>query len=118
MTFTGIGILLTFLNSGMQSSLLNTVKVGLAVLLFLCLLDWPYGYFMLVRVVATVCFGVFAFAEKEAGREGTMILFIALGLLFQPLVKLPLGRELWNIVDVLLGIGLLVWAGASSKAKS
>jgi len=30
-----------------------------------------------------------------------------LALLFQPFFKISLGRTLWNIVDVIVGIGLL-----------
>jgi hypothetical protein len=28
-------------------------------------------------------------------------------LLFQPFFKIALGREIWNIVDVIVGLGLL-----------
>jgi len=31
-----------------------------------------------------------------------------LAILFQPLLKIALGRELWNVVDVIVGVGLLV----------
>jgi hypothetical protein len=37
-----------------------------------------------------------------------MIIYITLAVLFQPLFKIVLGRALWNIVDVIVGIGLLV----------
>jgi hypothetical protein len=36
-----------------------------------------------------------------------MIIYIGLALLFQPFVKVALGRTIWNLVDVLVGIGLL-----------
>jgi hypothetical protein len=31
-----------------------------------------------------------------------------LALLFQPFIKIALGRDIWNIVDVIVGIGLIV----------
>jgi hypothetical protein len=31
-----------------------------------------------------------------------------LALLFQPFFKIALGRQIWNIVDVVVGIGLLI----------
>jgi len=31
-----------------------------------------------------------------------------LAILFQPLLKIALGREGWNVVDVIVGVGLLV----------
>ena len=37
-----------------------------------------------------------------------MILYGALALLFQPFFKISLGRDLWNIVDVIVGCGLIV----------
>jgi len=37
-----------------------------------------------------------------------MIVYICLAILFQPIFKIPLGRLLWNIVDVIVGLGLIV----------
>ena len=36
-----------------------------------------------------------------------MIIYGGLTLLFQPFFKIALGREMWNIVDVIVGIGLI-----------
>ncbi len=46
-------------------------------------------------------------ANKE-GRQTEMIVFIVLAVLFQPVLKISMGRELWNVVDVIVGVGLLV----------
>jgi hypothetical protein len=37
-----------------------------------------------------------------------MIIYGGLALLFQPFFKISLGRQIWNIVDVVVGIGLLI----------
>jgi hypothetical protein len=37
-----------------------------------------------------------------------MIIYGGLVLLFQPFFKIALGREIWNIVDLVVGIGLLI----------
>jgi hypothetical protein len=37
-----------------------------------------------------------------------MIIYIGLAILFQPFFKIALGRELWNVVDVVVAIGLIV----------
>jgi hypothetical protein len=37
-----------------------------------------------------------------------MIIYGGLALLFQPLFKITLGRQMWYIVDVVVGIGLLI----------
>ena len=35
------------------------------------------------------------------------ILYVGLAILFQPIIKVPLGRMMWNIVDVIVGVGLI-----------
>lgn len=86
----------------------KSIKIILAILLFLCLLHLPYGYYQFVRFVAMVGFGVLAFQASESGNKTTMIIYVVLALLFQPFFKVALGRELWNIVDILVGVGLLI----------
>lgn len=80
----------------------------LAVLLLLCLFNMPYGYYILVRLVAAVGFVYFAYKYYEMKKEKLVWTFGALALLFQPFVKMPLGRNLWNIVDVAVAILLIV----------
>ena len=96
----------------------KTLKIILAILLFLCLLDMPYGYYQLVRFIAMGVFGYLAFLAFQETRQGEAIIFVLLALLFQPLWKIALGRELWNIVDVVVGIGLLVSAFRSQTIKN
>lgn len=84
------------------------IKIGLAILFFLCLLDMPYGYYQLVRFLALVGFGVMAYKSNEKGKQTEMIIYGALALLFQPFFKIALGREIWNTVDVIVGVGLLI----------
>jgi len=83
------------------------IKLILAVLLFLCLLDMPYGYYQLVRFVALIGFGILAFKANEQNKKTEMIIYGGLAILFQPFFKIALGREIWNIVDVIIGIGLI-----------
>ena len=84
------------------------IKIGLAILLFLCLLSMPYGFYQLVRFAAMVGFVILAYQAHEEKQEKTSMIYVVLALLFQPFFKIPLGRELWNIVDVIVGIGLLL----------
>ena len=82
----------------------SAIKVGLAILFFVCLLDMPYGYFQLVRFVALVAFGILAYKANQTGNQTAMLIYIGLALLFQPLIKISLGRQIWNVVDVIVGI--------------
>jgi len=84
------------------------IKIGLAILFFICLLNMPYGYYQLVRFVALVGFAILAYKANEQGQKTEAIIYVCLAILFQPLVKLALGRQIWNIVDVVVGVALLV----------
>lgn len=88
--------------------MVRTIKINLSLLLFLCLLDMPYGYYEFVRFAAMVGFGYLAFESKKEGNDQGMWIYGALALLFQPFLKIALGREIWNVVDVIVGIGLLI----------
>ena len=94
------------------------IKLILAVLLFLCLLDMPYGYYQLVRIVALIGFGILAFKANEQDKKTEMIIYGGLALLFQPFFKIALGREIWNIVDVIVGIGLIGSLIMNRKSQS
>lgn len=85
----------------------NFIKIILAILFFLCLADMPYGFYQFVRFVGLVGFVLLAFQARKEGRQTEMIIFGSLALLFQPFFKIALGRQLWNVVDVLVGIGLI-----------
>ncbi|SIR14556.1 DUF6804 family protein [Maribacter ulvicola] len=84
------------------------IKSILAILFFLCLLDMPYGYYEFVRFLAFAGFGYLAYKANQVEKSEQVFIYIALALLFQPFYKIALGRELWNIVDVVVGVGLLI----------
>jgi len=86
----------------------NFIKIILALLLCLCLADLPYGYYQFVRFAALIGFAILAYQANEQKNQMETVIYVALALLFQPFFKVTLGRTLWNIVDVLVGIGLLV----------
>lgn len=84
------------------------IKVVLAVLFFLCLLALPYGYYQFVRFAGLIGFAILAYQANQQGRQTEMIIYSGLALLFQPFFKIALGRQMWNIVDVVVGIGLII----------
>ena len=75
------------------------IKIGLAILFLLCLTEMPYGFFQLVRFLALIGFGVLALEANRNGKQEEVIIYVALAILFQPLLKISLGRTLWNVVD-------------------
>jgi len=86
----------------------TAIKVFLSVLFFLCLLDMPYGYFQIVRFAALVGFALLAYNANEQGHKREVIIYVCLAILFQPLIKIALGRVVWNVVDVIVAIGLIL----------
>ena len=86
----------------------KAIKIILAILFFLCLADMPYGFYQFVRFAGLIGFAILAYQSNQQGRRTEMIIYGGLALLFQPFFKIALGRQIWNIVDVVVGIGLLI----------
>lgn len=91
-----------------MKDLAKVIKIVLSILLFLCLLKNPYGYYQFVRFVAMISFAILAYLSYDEGNKIEAIVFIGLAILFQPIVKVALGRKIWNLVDVVVGIGLIL----------
>jgi hypothetical protein len=68
----------------------------------------PYGYYQLVRFIAMAAFGILAYKAKEQKQNISFLIYVFLAILFQPLIKIALGRHIWNIVDVVVGIVLII----------
>ena len=74
------------------------IKLILIILFVGCLGDWEYGYYQLVRFLGMI--GFIILATKDKDYRPLLILWICSAILINPLVKITLGRTLWNIVDV------------------
>lgn len=90
----------------------------LAAVLLLCLAPMPYGYYAFVRFVSMVAFGVMAYRYYTLNKVAWTIIFASLALLFQPFVKIVLGRTMWNIVDVIVAVLLIALWVKESKTFS
>ena|ERR1017187_2596766 len=96
----------------------NAIKIILASLFFLCLLNIPYGFYQFVRFSALIGFTSFAYQANEKENKTEMIIYICLAILFQPLIKISLGREIWNVVDSVVGLALLLSIFIKPKAAN
>lgn len=83
------------------------IYIIVAAILLLCIFDMPYGFYALARFTAAATFCYFAYQAYEGGNKDRMFLFIVLVILFQPFVKISLGRTIWNIVDVAVAAYLI-----------
>jgi hypothetical protein len=75
----------------------------------------PYGYYTLLRIVATGVFLWAAFVAHE--REHTILPWVygLIAILFNPVIKIYLPKELWAAVDI--GAGILLLATKSKITK-
>jgi hypothetical protein len=94
------------------------LKSLLAILLLLCLLQMPYGYYQLVRFLGMVIFGWLAFIDSKRNDKTLFIIWISSAILINPLVKIALGRTIWNIVDVIWAILLIATIWTDKKNPS
>jgi hypothetical protein len=86
----------------------KTIKLILIPLLLLCLAPMPYGYYELVRWISAVAFAYLGYSALEQNEETVPWVYFGLALLFQPFIKIALGRPLWNVVDISVAV-FLIW---------
>lgn len=96
-------------------STIDILCLVLAALMLLAVIPFPYGYYVLVRFVAMVVFGYLAFSFFSDQKMEHAIIAGVLALLFQPFVKVALGREVWQVVDVVVGILLILYVFVRKK---
>lgn len=96
----------------------TVIRILLAILFLICLADMPYGYYQLVRFLGLFGFAVLAYHSKENNHSTAMITYICLAVLFQPIIKIPLGRQMWNLVDLIVGLGLLISLFINSRTSN
>lgn len=72
-----------------------------AVMLVLAFGAWPYGYFMLLRVVVCLAAALLAIdIYRRAGRfDLWCVVFVAIAVLFNPVLPVHLTRAIWSLVD-------------------
>ena len=97
---------------------MKRLKLILAIALLLCLAPMPYGYYMLVRFFAMIVFGLMAYRYYQEKKENLMIAFGALVVLFQPIIKIPLGRVIWNVVDIAVAVVLVIFLLKERESKN
>ncbi len=77
----------------------------------------PYGFYQFTRFAALVGFAVLAYRANEEGNKTEAILYVVLAILFQPFIKIALGRDVWNVIDVVVGVGLVASLFIKPKTK-
>ena len=84
------------------------VIYGAAALLAVAVLPLPYGYYQLLRLVATVVFAGAAFVAFRRGHAGHGFGFAVLALLFNPVLPVYLSKALWAPIDLAAALALVL----------
>lgn len=84
------------------------IKIGIIALMLLCLLPMPYGFYNLARFLSMIGFAILAVKAYHNIRITLSVVYGSLVLMFQPFIKLVLGRDVWIIVDVAVSLFLIV----------
>ena len=58
----------------------KVIKIVLAILLFICLLDMPYGFYQVVRFVALIGFAILAYPDPGILPSDRINFYVALQL--------------------------------------
>lgn len=75
--------------------------------LLLGVLDMPYGYYRVMRLVVCVVATYGAFRAHERDAKGLVWTFGIVAVVFNPIVPLGFQRDDWAVVDVLGALALL-----------
>ncbi len=87
--------------------------VTVAVLSLIALLPMPYGYYTILRICVSICGGLTAYLDFNAGRKDIWVLLcIAVAIIFNPIVPVHLNREIWSVLNVMVAglFGYLAYA--------
>jgi len=77
-----------------------------------------YGFYMVLRLAATVGAVYWAVRVYHAGPRGWMWAFLAVALLLNPILPVRMHRQDWQPIDLTLGLLLLGWSGFWAFRKS
>lgn len=84
------------------------IKIPLIVLLLLCLFRMPYSFYEISRFIGMIGFAIIGYEAFKKQNTLFIIIWFSSALLINPFFKLALGRTLWNIIDFIWIILLLI----------
>lgn len=82
----------------------NWFKIIATLILFIAIGDHPYSYYQLTRWVTCIASFYTAYSYHNTHKTAFVWLFIALGILFNPIAPFYLEKETWQIFNLIGGV--------------
>jgi hypothetical protein len=85
-----------------------TTIISIAFLIIAMLEGLPYGFFQLLRLIlfgSSAYLGWLSYVSKKFFWAWS---FVIIGVVFNPIIPLYLGRDLWRIADLLVAVFLII----------
>lgn len=86
----------------LKNNTTTIVKGIIAALLLLCLIDADYGFYQAMRTLISFGFAFLTYNYYKSGDKTNAIIFLCLLVVFQPLMKIGLGRLIGLLLTLLL----------------
>ena len=94
------------------------VKGVVVVLLLLCLIDADYGFYQALRTLISFGLAFITYSYYQEAEKKNAIIYLCLLIIFQPLIRIGLGRDIWILVDVLVAGYLIFQILTSLKGEN
>ena len=73
-------------------------------MLFGAIVEWPYGYYILLRWITCITSILVTFQAFEKNIDWAKVVFIVIAILFNPLAPIYLSRSIWVPLDIVTAI--------------
>ena len=73
-------------------------------MLFGVIVEWPYGYYTMLRWITCIASILIAFKAFEKNIDWAKVVFIVIAILFNPLAPIYLSRSTWIPIDIITAI--------------
>ena len=90
----------------------SKVYIGLGILLLVAAWPLPYGFYVFTKIIVCGFTGLLAYRNFNASNKKSIWpwCFLLIAVLFNPLISIAMQKEVWMIVDILLGSLFLLLA--------
>lgn len=97
----------------------NKVYLGLGVLLLIAAAPLPYGFYTFTKIVVCGFSAILSYQNFNAPdkKSAWAWFFLFVAILFNPLIAIHMPKEIWMVIDIMLGLFFLFLA-YQTKIKS